>query len=130
MSSTEIEAQPQQQIHPQQPRDNEEIPSTTTSSTLIRAQRRNLPTDEVSTSSSASISRPFDVYNQQKSVNQHPDDYDYKKIQPTTMWKAACQYMNSTRLLVLAVLCLQNSLFTVLRRYSQGVLQEVYSKVS
>jgi len=30
--------------------------------------------------------------------------------------------------MVLAVLCLQNSLFTVLRRYSQGVLREVYSK--
>jgi hypothetical protein len=40
------------------------------------------------------------------------------------------QYMNSTRLMVLLVLCLQNSLFTVLRRYSQGVLREVYSKVS
>jgi hypothetical protein len=37
--------------------------------------------------------------------------------------------MNSTRLMVLAVLCLQNSMFTVLRRYSQGVLREVYSKV-
>ena len=37
--------------------------------------------------------------------------------------------MNSTKLMVLAVLCLQNSMFTVLRRYSQGVLQELYSKV-
>ncbi|OEU07482.1 Nuc_sug_transp-domain-containing protein [Fragilariopsis cylindrus CCMP1102] len=36
--------------------------------------------------------------------------------------------MNSTRLMVLIVLCLQNSLFTVLRRYSQGVLKEDYSK--
>jgi len=30
--------------------------------------------------------------------------------------------------LVLIILCLQNSLFTVLRRYSQGVLKETYSK--
>jgi hypothetical protein len=37
--------------------------------------------------------------------------------------------MSSTRMLVLLVLCLQNSMFTVLRRYSQGVLREVYSKV-
>ena len=37
---------------------------------------------------------------------------------------------NSMKLIVLVVLCLQNSLFTVLRRYSQGVLREVYSKVS
>ena len=32
--------------------------------------------------------------------------------------------MSSTRMMVLAVLCLQNSMFTVLRRYSQGVLRE------
>ncbi len=38
-------------------------------------------------------------------------------------------YMNSTRLMVLSVLCLQNSMFTTLRRYSQGVLKETYSKV-
>jgi len=37
-------------------------------------------------------------------------------------------YMNSTRLMVLVVLCLQNSMFTTLRRYSQGVLKENYSK--
>lgn len=36
--------------------------------------------------------------------------------------------MNSTRVLVLCILCLQNSMFTVLRRYSQGVLKETYSK--
>ncbi|KAG7367522.1 DNA methyltransferase [Nitzschia inconspicua] len=63
-----------------------------------------------------------------KCTDQHPNDHDNKKRQSTVMWKAACQYMNSTRLMVLVVLCLQNSLFTVLRRYSQGVLQEVYSK--
>ena len=38
--------------------------------------------------------------------------------------------MSSTRLMVLTVLCLQNSIYTVLRRYSQGVLNETYSKVS
>jgi hypothetical protein len=37
--------------------------------------------------------------------------------------------MNSTKLLVLCILCLQNSMFTILRRYSQGVLKEIYSKV-
>jgi len=45
------------------------------------------------------------------------------------LWSTVSGYMNSTRLMVLLVLCLQNSLFTVLRRYSQGVLQENYSKV-
>lgn len=45
------------------------------------------------------------------------------------MWSTISGYMNSTRLIVLFVLCFQNSLFTVLRRYSQGVLKENYSKV-
>lgn len=35
---------------------------------------------------------------------------------------------SSIKLFVLVVLCLQNTIFTVLRRYSQGVLQEKYSK--
>eukprot|EP00980_Cylindrotheca_fusiformis_P010324 scaffold2299_cov131-Cylindrotheca_fusiformis.AAC.11 len=42
--------------------------------------------------------------------------------------RSGFQCMNSTRLMVLAVLCLQNSMYTVLRRYSQGVLKETYSK--
>ena len=37
-------------------------------------------------------------------------------------------FMSSMRMLVLVILCLQNSIFTVLRRYSQGVLKEIYSK--
>lgn len=41
-----------------------------------------------------------------------------------------CVYMNGTKLSVLVILCLQNSLFTVLRRYSQGILKEDYSKVT
>ncbi|KAL7450201.1 hypothetical protein ACHAWC_002159 [Mediolabrus comicus] len=36
--------------------------------------------------------------------------------------------MSSTKLFVLVLLCMQNTLFTVLRRYSQGVLKEIYSK--
>jgi UDP-sugar transporter A1/2/3 len=36
--------------------------------------------------------------------------------------------MNGTKLMVLMILCLQNSVFTVLRRYSQGILKEDYSK--
>ncbi|CAJ1950604.1 unnamed protein product [Cylindrotheca closterium] len=42
--------------------------------------------------------------------------------------KGGFQCFSSIRLMVLAVLCLQNSLYTVLRRYSQGVLKENYSK--
>lgn len=36
--------------------------------------------------------------------------------------------MSSMKLFVLLLLCFQNTLFTVLRRYSQGVLKETYSK--
>jgi len=38
--------------------------------------------------------------------------------------------MSSMKIFVLCLLCMQNTLFTVLRRYSQGVLKENYSKVS
>ncbi len=36
--------------------------------------------------------------------------------------------LSAIKLGVLVILCLQNSIFTVLRRYSQGVLKEEYSK--
>lgn len=36
--------------------------------------------------------------------------------------------LSQIKVLVLVILCLQNSLFTVLRRYSQGILKEDYSK--
>ena len=38
--------------------------------------------------------------------------------------------MSSMKIFVLCLLCMQNTMFTVLRRYSQGVLKESYSKVS
>ena len=39
------------------------------------------------------------------------------------------KHFSHMKLAVLVILCLQNSIFTVLRRYSQGVLRETYSKV-
>jgi len=36
--------------------------------------------------------------------------------------------MSSMKIFVLCLLCMQNTMFTVLRRYSQGVLKESYSK--
>ncbi|GAX26876.1 hypothetical protein FisN_9Lh165 [Fistulifera solaris] len=42
--------------------------------------------------------------------------------------KSIFSCMNSIRMVVLVVLCLQNSLFTVIRRYSLGTRQEKYSK--
>jgi UDP-sugar transporter A1/2/3 len=54
-------------------------------------------------------------------------DHDEKKDHRGIMAKLF-QGFSSIRLVVLVVLCLQNSLFTVIRRYSQGVLKEDYSK--
>jgi len=61
------------------------------------------------------------------------DDSSQKKdvpmqAQAAALLKSFINYMSSMKMLVLVILCLQNSLFTVLRRYSQGVLREVYSK--
>ncbi len=55
------------------------------------------------------------------------DDTDLRKKRNSIM--VFKSMMNSTKLFVLVVLCLQNTFFTVLRRYSQGVLRENYSKV-
>lgn len=54
-------------------------------------------------------------------------DHDERKDHRGTMARLL-QGFSSIRLVVLLVLCLQNSFFTVLRRYSQGVLKEKYSK--
>mmetsp|Transcript_21405 Transcript_21405/g.44524 ORF Transcript_21405/g.44524 Transcript_21405/m.44524 type:complete len:392 (-) Transcript_21405:236-1411(-) len=54
------------------------------------------------------------------------DDTDLTKKRNSIM--VFKSMMNSTKLFVLVVLCLQNTFFTVLRRYSQGVLRENYSK--
>ena len=61
--------------------------------------------------------------------NDEDDDAKHKHDQRQTGLFAYFRCLGSMRLLVLMVLCLQNSMFTVLRRYSQGVLREVYSKV-
>jgi hypothetical protein len=51
-------------------------------------------------------------------------DSDLKKSQNSSSYN-----MNRVKFFVLMVLCLQNTLFTVMRRYSLGVLKEKYSKV-
>jgi solute carrier family 35 (UDP-sugar transporter), member A1/2/3 len=59
------------------------------------------------------------------------DNNNSKDIRPrATRYSLASLYsiMSSIKVFVLLVLCLQNSMFTVLRRYSQGVLKELYSK--
>jgi hypothetical protein len=60
-------------------------------------------------------------------VNVYDDGGDDQKLH--TKERGGFQCMNSIQLMVLGVLCFQNSMYTVLRRYSQGVLKENYSKV-
>ena len=54
-------------------------------------------------------------------------DTDIQKKSSIMVFKSM---MSSMKLFVLCLLCMQNTMFTVLRRYSQGVLKENYSKVS
>lgn len=61
------------------------------------------------------------------SANSIPESKAQKKSESAIMIKSM---MSSMKLFVLCLLCMQNTLFTVLRRYSQGVLKENYSKVS
>jgi len=56
-------------------------------------------------------------------LNRNRADSD-ESIKKSTVKMA---FPSTIKMVVLAVLCLQNSIFTVLRRYSQGVLQEKYS---
>jgi len=60
-----------------------------------------------------------------KTRDQEADTDLLKKTDPIMLFKSM---MSSMKLFVLCLLCLQNTLFTVLRRYSQGVLKESYSK--
>ena len=59
-------------------------------------------------------------------VEEETEDPDITKKSRIMVFKSM---MSSTKLFVLVLLCMQNTMFTVLRRYSQGVLKEVYSKV-
>ena len=83
---------------------------------------------------SSRLLRNVEVGGPDKAGSNNEDDDEHGKGHRTNFRRTRnaisyFQCMNSTRLMVLTILCLQNSMFTVLRRYSQGVLREVYSKV-
>ena len=68
--------------------------------------------------------------NDTSTANRDNFDSDVNEKKPrggSLMMRLTC--INGTRLCVLMILCLQNSIYTVLRRYSQGILKENYSKV-
>lgn len=64
------------------------------------------------------------THTRDRSIKEDTDTNNGKNLRGTM----ACIHINTTKLMVLLILCLQNSIFTVLRRYSQGILQERYSK--
>lgn len=73
--------------------------------------------------------RTYSATNLPKKVDTEEEESEedvQKKEARGSIMKFSC--MNSTKVLVLCILCLQNSIFTILRRYSQGVLKENYSK--
>lgn len=62
-----------------------------------------------------------------KSIPQSDDRENLPETEEKVRSKMVSYSMNSTKMAVLLILCLQNSIFTVLRRYSQGILKEQYS---
>lgn len=81
----------------------------------------------VGTSAPKSVEANLDLSPAQDAANREEGDVNGKKPRGAMATLFGCN-MNATKLMVLVILCLQNSLFTVLRRYSQGVLKENYSK--
>jgi solute carrier family 35 (UDP-sugar transporter), member A1/2/3 len=71
----------------------------------------------------ASVSSPASV-----SKDDRPFNGTQLQAQIAASVKSFMGFFASMRMVVLVILCLQNSVFTVLRRYSQGVLRETYSK--
>jgi len=72
-----------------------------------------------------SVEATLDLSSLRTSTPTNESDINGKKPRGT-MALLGC--MNGTKFMVLVILCLQNSIFTVLRRYSQGILKEDYSK--
>ena len=118
---------------------NNNNPNITVSTSGLINQSRNSSEDNLVIAAVSSLSASASAASALPSAstvifhNNKDDDNDNgdqkKKYSTITMWSKISGYMNSTRLIVLLVLCLQNSLYTVIRRYSQGVLKENYSKV-
>ena len=78
-----------------------------------------------SLSSSSSLHRMGDTTPKRASISDRQQEDDSKKPRRAALLNQFC----SIRMMVLLILCFQNSMFTLLRRYSQGVLKEGYSKV-
>jgi hypothetical protein len=81
------------------------------------------------TSKSGGAPQSGNSVNEEKDTLANRDNFDsdINEKKPRGIMRLTC--INGTRLVVLMILCLQNSIYTVLRRYSQGTLKEDYSKV-
>ncbi|KAL7538913.1 hypothetical protein ACHAXR_008872 [Thalassiosira sp. AJA248-18] len=69
-----------------------------------------------------------DLLQPQTRTNSISTDRDTDLLKKTDSIMVLKSMMSSMKLFVLCLLCMQNTMFTVLRRYSQGVLKENYSK--
>ena len=87
-------------------------------------------TTTTTNSSSSSSAKAKAAAEASEEESGEPKDHTTAMSSLQRTWATITGYMNSTRLMVLTVLCLQNSMYTIFRRYSQGVLKETYSKVS
>ena len=98
----------------------------TTSPSPRPHNRRTLSTGsfEVSTPKRSPSHNNIRSWDDQNGSFVRKDSDKLKKSESQTFSK-----MNSIKFFVLMVLCLQNTFFTVMRRYSLGVLREKYSKV-
>ena len=70
------------------------------------------------------------IANRQQVVVPKPRTFHLGRKEKGTIATMTASKFNSIKLAVLLLLCFQNTIFTVLRRYSLGVLKEEYSKVS
>jgi UDP-sugar transporter A1/2/3 len=107
------------------PRNMSKSPSAATPDPAVSSSGGNI-TPRSSSTRSEFIRRTRSVEDNNAQISTDDDDQDHEKDHRRTYKFQWC--MSSVRLMVLVVLSLQNSLFTVLRRYSQGILHENYSK--
>lgn len=98
------------------------------SDNLLDEYNKSLATGEDPNGHSSSASLAVDLSDSQDSDHDDVKDHRGKMTRLFGGTGGGLVGQNLIRLQVLLVLCLQNSLFTVVRRYSQGFLREEYSK--
>lgn len=88
------------------------------------------PIDEITSSPRKSVasSSSYDITSSPRRSTATSSNNLVKQTSINKGFTKAWTSTSTIKLLVLLILCLQNSIYTVLRRYSQGILKEKYSK--